>query len=82
MSQNMYRLRGEVWAREQTEHQTFAAASIEAYDFPRFSHRAALVSCYGDAEIPLLRPGVSCLSSSPAPPIVRPQPALQAGGRG
>jgi hypothetical protein len=35
--------------------------------------------CYGDAEVPLPRPGVSCLSSSP--PIVRPQPALQAGGR-
>jgi hypothetical protein len=47
---------------------------------PRFSHRTALVSCYGDAEVPLPSPGVSCLSSSPSPPIVRPQPALQAGG--
>jgi hypothetical protein len=33
----------------------------------RFSHRTALVSCYDDAEVPLLRPGVSCLlSSSPS----------------
>jgi hypothetical protein len=47
-----------------------------------FSPRTALVTCYGDAEVPLPRPGVSCLSSSPSPPIVRPQPALQAGGRG
>jgi hypothetical protein len=37
-------------------------------------------SCYGVAEVPLPRPGVSCLSSSP--PITRPQLALQAGGRG
>jgi hypothetical protein len=34
------------------------------------------------AEVSLLRPGVSCLSSSPSPPIVHPQPALQAGGCG
>jgi hypothetical protein len=49
---------------------------------PHFSHRTALHSCYGDAEVPLPHPGVSCLSSSPSPPTVRPQPALQAGGRG
>jgi hypothetical protein len=30
------------------------------------------------AEVSLPRPGVSCLFSSPSPPIVRPQPALQA----
>jgi hypothetical protein len=48
----------------------------------RFSHCAALVLCDGDAEEFLPRPGVSCLSSSPSPSIVRPQPALQAGGRG
>jgi hypothetical protein len=34
---------------------------------PRFLHHTALVSCYGDAEVPLLRPSVSCLSSSPSP---------------
>jgi hypothetical protein len=47
---------------------------------PRFSHCTALVSCYGDAEVPFPRPRVSCLSCSPSPPIVRPQPALQTGG--
>jgi hypothetical protein len=46
----------------------------------RFSHRAALGLCDGDAEVSLPRPSVSCLSSSPSSPIVRPQPALQAGG--
>jgi hypothetical protein len=45
-------------------------------------YHTALVSCYGDAEIPLPSLGVSCLSSSTSPPIVCPQPALQAGGRG
>jgi hypothetical protein len=42
-----------------------------------FSMFQPLVLCDGDAEV---CPGVSCLSSSP--PIVRPQPALQAGCRG
>jgi hypothetical protein len=46
-----------------------------------FSHCTALVSCYGDAEVPLLRPSISHLSSFTSPPIVRPQPAPQAGGR-
>jgi hypothetical protein len=32
---------------------------------PRISHMTALVSCYGDAELPLPRPSVFCLSSSP-----------------
>jgi hypothetical protein len=49
---------------------------------PRFSQHTALVLCYGDAEVPLPHPGVSRLSSSPSPPIVLPQSALQAGGRG
>jgi hypothetical protein len=31
---------------------------------PRFSHRPALVSCYGDAKLSFLRPSVSHLSSS------------------
>jgi hypothetical protein len=34
---------------------------------PLFSHRTTLVSCYGDAEVPLLRPDVSCHSSSACP---------------
>jgi hypothetical protein len=42
---------------------------------PHVSHRAALILCDGDAEVSRLRPGISCLSSSPSPPIVRPQPA-------
>jgi hypothetical protein len=42
---------------------------------PRFSHHAALDLCNGDTEASLLRPGAPCLSSSPSPPIVRPQPA-------
>jgi hypothetical protein len=45
---------------------------------PLILHRAALLLCYGDAAIPLRRPGVSRLSSSTSPPIVRPQPAPQA----
>jgi hypothetical protein len=49
---------------------------------PHFSHRSALVLCDGDAEVSLPRPGVSCLSSSNSPPIVHPQRAPQAGGRG
>jgi hypothetical protein len=49
---------------------------------PRLSHRAAVGLCDGDAEVPLPCPGVACLSSSPSPHIVRPQPALQASGRG
>jgi hypothetical protein len=40
----------------------------------RFSHRAVLVLCVGDAEVSLPCPGVSCLSSSPSPSIVRTQP--------
>jgi hypothetical protein len=43
---------------------------------------SALVLCTGDAEVSLQHPSVSCLSSSLSPPSVRPQPALQAGGRG
>jgi hypothetical protein len=58
------------------------ADSIDEVPIPRLSHRTALVSCSGDAEVPLLRPGVSCLSSSPFPSIVSPQSTLQAGGRG
>jgi hypothetical protein len=70
------------------------AASDEEVAIPHFPHGPALVilrflplllnlvSCYGDANVPLPCPGVSCHSSSPYPPIVRPQPALQAGGRG
>jgi hypothetical protein len=42
----------------------------------RFSHRAALVLCDGDAEVSLPHPVLSCLYSSPSPPGVRPQPAL------
>jgi hypothetical protein len=38
---------------------------------PCFSRPNALASCYGDAEVPLLHPGVPCFSSSPSPPIVR-----------
>jgi hypothetical protein len=49
---------------------------------PRFSHCAALVLCDCAAEVSCPHPGVSCLSSSPSPPIARPQPALQAGGHG
>jgi hypothetical protein len=59
--------------------------------FPsRFSYRPAMVSCYGDAVVPPLRPSLSRLSSSTSPPSVRPQPVLrpriraatQAGSRG
>jgi hypothetical protein len=57
------------------------ADSIDEVPIPRLSHRTALVSCNGDAEVPLPRPAVSCLPSSPFPPIVSPQPALQAGGQ-
>jgi hypothetical protein len=57
------------------------AESDDEVPIPRFSHRTALLSCYGDAEVLLPRPGVSCLSSSPSPPFVRPQPALQADDR-
>jgi hypothetical protein len=46
----------------------------------RFSHRPALVSCSGDAEVLLLRPSLSHPYSSTTPPIIRPRPALQAGG--
>jgi hypothetical protein len=46
----------------------------------RFSHRPALVSCSGDAEVLLLRPSLSHPYSSTPPTIVRPRPALQAGG--
>jgi hypothetical protein len=49
---------------------------------PRVSNRAALILCDGNAEVSRLRPGISCLSSSPSPPILRPRPALHAGGRG
>jgi hypothetical protein len=56
------------------------APSDDEVPIPRFSYCTALVSCYGDAEVLLPCLGVSCLSSSPSPPIVRPQPALQAGG--
>jgi hypothetical protein len=38
----------------------------------RFSRNTAPVSCYGGAEVPLLPPGVSPLSSSTSPPSVRP----------
>jgi hypothetical protein len=55
--------------------------SVLVVPIPHFSHRTALVSCCGAAEVPFSRPGVSCLTSSPSPPILRPQPALQAGGR-
>jgi hypothetical protein len=57
-----------------------SADSDDEVPIQHFSHHTALVSCHGDAEVPLLRPSVSCLSSSPSPPIDRPQPALQAGG--
>jgi hypothetical protein len=59
---------------------TLPADRDEEVPIPCLPHRTALVSCDGDAEIPLSRPSVSCLSSSP--PIVHPQPASQAGGRG
>jgi hypothetical protein len=55
-----------------------SAGSDDENPILRFSHHTALVSCYGDAEVPLPHPGVPCLSSSPFPPIVRPQPALAA----
>jgi hypothetical protein len=58
------------------------ADSEDEDPIPRFSHPTAPVSCYGDAEVPHPGCGVSCLSSSPSPPIVRPQSALKAGGRG
>jgi hypothetical protein len=50
--------------------------------FQYIQRGTALLSCYGDAEALLPRPSVSRLSSSTSPPIVRPQPAPQAGGRG
>jgi hypothetical protein len=52
-----------------------AASPIDSDDelpIPRFSHHLALVSCYGDAEVPLLRRIVSHLCSSTSPSIVRP----------
>jgi hypothetical protein len=69
------------------EPSALAAAPSPAdsdYEVPirRFSHRTALFLCDGDAEVPLPHPSVSRLSSSILPPIVRPQSALQAGGRG
>jgi hypothetical protein len=57
---------------------TSPANSDDEVPIQRFSHYTALVSCYGDAEVPLPNPGVSCLSFSPSPPIVCPQPALKA----
>jgi hypothetical protein len=35
---------------------------------PRFSHLTALALCYDDAEVPLLRPSVSCFP--PPPPLL------------
>jgi hypothetical protein len=55
--------------------------SADEVPIPHFPHCTDLVSCYGDAGVPLSHPGVPCLSSSLSPPTVRPQPALQAGGR-
>jgi hypothetical protein len=43
------------------------AHSDDEVPIPRFSHGTVLVSCYGDAEVPLPCPRVSCLSSSPLP---------------
>jgi hypothetical protein len=48
------------------------ADSDDKFLNPCFSHRAALVLCDGDDDVSLPRPGVSSLSSSPSPPIVRP----------
>jgi hypothetical protein len=56
------------------------ADSDDEVPIPCFSHRIVLVSCYGDVEVPLPRPGVLCLSSSPScspstcPAGWRPQP--------
>jgi hypothetical protein len=55
---------------------------VEPELFPHFLFATtadALTGDRTDVRLPIPRPGVSCLSSSP--PIVRPQPALQAGGR-
>jgi hypothetical protein len=55
---------------------------VEPELFPPFLFATAADAHTGDRTdvgLPIPRPGVSCLSSSP--PIVRPQPALQAGGR-
>jgi hypothetical protein len=51
------------------------ANSDEEVPIPRFSHRTALVSCYGDADVSLPRPSVSRLFSSTSSPIVCSQPA-------
>jgi hypothetical protein len=56
------------------------ADSDDEAPIPRFSHRPALIFCYGYAEVPLLRPNVSRLYSSPA--FVCPRPASQPTGRG
>jgi phosphate-selective porin len=52
---------------------TSPADSDDEVPIPRFSHRPTLVSCYGDAEGPLLHLGVSRLYSSTSHPIVRSQ---------
>jgi hypothetical protein len=51
-----------------------AADSDDEPLIPRLSHGTVLVLCDGHAEVSLPHPGVSCLSSSPSPPIVLPQP--------
>jgi hypothetical protein len=56
------------------------ADSDDEVPIPHFSHLTALLSCYGDAAVPLPRPSVSRLSSSTSPPILRLQTAPQAGG--
>jgi hypothetical protein len=74
-----------VTAPPQTSAHAAASSPADSNDVVpilRFSHRTALVSCCDYAEVPLPGPFVSCLTSSPSPLFVRPQPALQAGGRG
>jgi hypothetical protein len=61
---------------------TLPADCDDEVPIPRFSYHTALVSCHGDAEVSLPRPSVSRPSSSKSPPIFRPQPAPQVGGRG
>jgi hypothetical protein len=39
-------------------------ADSDEFPLPCFSHHTALVLCYGDAEVPLQHPSVSCLPSS------------------
>jgi hypothetical protein len=61
---------------------TLLADSDDEVPLLRFSPRTALLSCCGDAVVPFPHPIICCLSSSASSPIVRPQPALQAGSLG